>query len=399
MDSTPMVITSANRRTSLGMIGLVVLPLLLLAGLVGLLVATGSGLRPSGAPPVEELTVQRIVLPRPGEMVVQVANGGPSPVTIAQVAVDDAFWSFDIEPGPTIPRLGAATVRVPYPWVEAEPHEVALVTSTGLTFSGSVEVALVQPQRDLDTLLRFLLLGFYVGVVPVALGMLWFPAVKRMGTRGLVFVLSLTIGLLVFLLIDTFLEALEVAGRLPAGLHGVPLVWLVSLLTIGAIEAIGSVGRANRTPLGIAGLIALGIGLHNFGEGLAIGAAYTLGELALGAFLVIGFTLHNITEGLAIATPLTRGSPRLRNFVGLAILAGAPAMLGTWVGAFSYSDLGAVLFLAIGAGAIAQVVYAVSRFTGRIAGRDGAPALSPVSVGGFAAGIAIMYLTALFVAA
>lgn len=399
MHSGAMDVTRGTRRLPIGMVGLALLPLLLLAGLVGLLVATGSGLRPSGAPPVEELTVQRITLPRAGEMVVHVANGGPSPVTIAQVAVDDAFWSFAVEPSETIPRLGTAIVRIPYPWVQAEPHQVTVVSSTGLTFSGGVDVALAQPQRDLDTLLRFLLLGFYVGVVPVGLGMLWFPAVKRMGARGLVFVLSLTIGLLVFLLVDTLLEALAAAGRLPAGLHGVPLVLLVALLTMGVIEAVGSIGRVGRTPLGIAGLIALGIGLHNFGEGLAIGAAYTLGELALGAFLVIGFTLHNITEGLAIATPLTRGSPRLRDFVWLAVLAGAPAMLGTWVGAFSYSDFGAALFLAIGAGAIAQVVYAVSRFTARTAARDGAPALTPVSVGGFAAGIAIMYLTALMVAA
>ncbi len=384
---------------SRGLVVLAVIPLLLLAGFIAFLVATGSGLTPISAPPVEELTVQRVVLPRPGEMEVHIANGGPSPVTIAQVAVDDAYWDFRIDPAPTVPRLGGAVVRIPYPWVRDEPHEVMLVTSTGVTFTGAVDVSLPQPATSTSTLLQFLLLGFYVGVVPVGLGMLWYPVVKHMGTRALAFVLSLTVGLLVFLLIDTLLEALEIAGRLPEALHGAPLVWLTALLTIGLIEAIGAVRRGGRSPLAIAGLIALGIGLHNFGEGLAIGAAYALGEVALGAFLIIGFTLHNVTEGLAVATPLARAAPRLRHFVGLTLLAGAPAILGTLTGAYAYSDLGAAVFLAIGAGAIAQVVYSVTRYTLRLAGADGLPAFSPVTVGGFAVGVVIMYATALLVAA
>jgi len=391
--------TRPLRLPGLGTVAIVALPLALLAGLVALLATTGGGLRPTGAPPVESLTVQRIVLPRPGEMEVHVANGGPSPVTIAQVAVDDAYWAFTAEPGATVPRLGTAILRLPYPWSLAEPHEVTLVSSTGVTFSGAVDVAVAAPRRDLETLLRFLLLGFYVGVVPVGLGMLWFPAIRRLGAGGLDFILSLTIGLLLFLLIDTFLEALETAARLPEGLHGAPMVWLLALLTAAGIEALAGAKRGGRSPLAVAALIALGIGLHNFGEGLAIGAAYTLGELALGAFLVIGFTLHNVTEGVAVVTPLTRGEPRWRDFVGLTLLAGGPAMLGTWIGAYAYSDLAAAVFLAVGAGAIAQVVYAVSRFMARAAGHEGRPALSATTVIGFAAGVAIMYATALLVAA
>jgi zinc transporter ZupT len=399
MQATTTDSPGAPRAIPWRLIGLAVLPLVLLVAFLGLLLATGSGLRPSGAPPVEALTVQRVVLPAPGQMEVHVANGGPSPVTIAQVAVDDAYWQFAVEPSATIPRLGSAVFRLDYPWVEAEPHEVMLVTSTGVTFAGAVDVALAAPDRGPGMLLQFLLLGFYVGVVPVALGLLWYPVVKQLGARGLAFILSLTVGLLVFLLVDTLLEALELAAALPAGYHGAPLVWLVALLTVGLIEALGAVNRRGRSALGVATLIALGIGLHNFGEGLAIGAAYTLGELALGAFLVIGFTLHNVTEGLAVAAPLSRAAPRLRHFVLLVLLAGAPAMLGTWVGAFAYSDLAAALFLAIGAGAIAQVVYSVSRYTAGLLSHEGQPALSPVTLGGFAAGVGLMYATALMVAA
>jgi zinc transporter ZupT len=332
-------------------------------------------------------------------MEVRVMNGGPSPVTVAQVAVDDAYWSFHVAPAATIPRLGSATIHIPYPWVEAEPHEVMLVTDTGVTFTGAVDVALPQPGRDLGTIWHFLLVGFYVGVVPVAIGMLWYPVVRQMGPRWMLFVLSLTVGLLAFLLIDTLLEAFEIAARLPASLQGAPLVGLVALLTVLAIEAVGAARRGGQSPLAIAGLIALGIGLHNLGEGVAIGAAYTAGELGMGAFLVIGFTLHNVTEGLAVATPLTRGSPRWWDFVGLTLLAGAPAMVGTWLGAAFYSDLATTLFFAIGAGAIAQVVYAVSKYTARLAGQAGLPALSAPAIAGFLCGVVIMYGTALLVAA
>ncbi len=372
-----------------GLIALALVPVLLLAAFVAYLMRTGAGLPTSGAPPVEDLTVQRIELPRAGEMVVRVLNGGPSPVTVAQVAVDDAYWAFDIAPSPTIPRLTSAVVTIPYPWVRDEPHEVMLVSSTGLTFRGAVDVSLPQPADDWAALWRFALLGFYVGVVPVGLGMLWYPVVRHIGTRGMTFVLSLTVGLLVFLLVDTLLEALATASRLPDGMHGGPMVWLLALLAFGLIEASGSTRRGGRSPLAIATLIALGIGLHNFGEGLAIGAAFTLGEVALGAFLVVGFTLHNITEGLAVAAPLTRAAPRAVHFIALTLLAGAPAMLGTLVGAYAYTDIGA----------IAQVVYAVSAYVLRLDGNGERTALNPITVGGFAAGVAIMYVTALAVAA
>ncbi len=145
--------------------------------------------------------------------------------------------------------------------------------------------------------------------------------------------------------------------------------------------------------------IALGIGLHNLGEGLAIGAAFAFGEAALGTFLVIGFTLHNITEGIGIAAPIARERPKLWNFVALAALAGLPAVLGVWIGGFIYNNLAAALFLALGAGAIAQVVYEVGRLIARQSAEDDTPLLSPATFGGLLAGILIMYATALLVSA
>jgi len=145
----------------------------------------------------------------------------------------------------------------------------------------------------------------------------------------------------------------------------------------------------------VAYLIAIGIGLHNLGEGLAIGAAYNLGKLALGTFLVIGFMLHNTTEGLGIVAPVAREGAALRDLVGLGLVAGAPTIAGTWLGGFTYSPVLATLFLALGAGAIFQVVYEVLKLMIADAAQEVA---TLINVLGFALGLLIMYLTGLFVA-
>ncbi|HYN00261.1 MAG TPA: metal transporter, partial [Aestuariivirgaceae bacterium] len=145
----------------------------------------------------------------------------------------------------------------------------------------------------------------------------------------------------------------------------------------------------------LAAFIALGIGLHNLGEGLAVGAAISAGEAALATFLVIGFTIHNVSEGFGIATPLIDRPPPFAAFVGLAALAGLPAVIGVWLGAQAVSPLWTAICFGIGAGAILQVII---EMTALIARRDGQRALAtPASMGGIIMGLAVMYLTALLV--
>jgi zinc transporter ZupT len=376
-------------------------PLLLLALMLAVFVFTNPlALFTADLPPVEDLSIQRVTVTENGFQF-DVVNASPEPVTVAQIMVDNAFWSFDIEPSATIPRLGEATVTMQYPWVEGEPHAINLVTSTGTTFASDVAIATESPQPGALQFLAYGLLGIYIGVVPVVLGMAWFPAMRRLGRRGLGVVLALTIGLLVFLLIDTLLEAFEISAQLPEVYQGVPLTLFAALLTWLAIAAVSARGAKQADPtkrnLFVATLIALSIGLHNLGEGLAVGAAFALGEAALGSFLVIGFTLHNITEGVGIAAPLTRERPALRHFVLLALLAGLPASLGAWIGGFTYSPLLAVIFLGIGVGAILQVIVEVGRLLVRDAEKLGESAINWANIGGLAAGIAVMYLTALLV--
>ncbi len=375
------------------------LPLVLLAVLVLLMLRVGLiGVFRAAVPPVEELTIDRVTL-APGRVMIHVTNGGPEAVIVAQVLVDDAYWQFEMQPSQTVPRLGSATLALDYPWVAGEAHHLTLISSTGLTFEHTIEVATETPRVDARYLLTFTLLGIYVGVIPVFLGLLWLPFMRALDPRWVAFFLSLTAGLLLFLGVEALADGLEAAGGLPAAFQGTALVTLgvvaTALLLVWVSRRFGGGAGDARRRLALAYLVAVGIGLHNLGEGLAIGAAYSLGKIALGAFLVIGFTIHNTTEGLAIVAPIARDPARVGTLALLGAVAGVPTIAGTWIGGLSYSPVLATLFLAIGAGAIFQVVYELVKF---MVSESRTPSFG-YQIAGFAAGLMIMYVTGLFVAA
>jgi ZIP family zinc transporter len=381
---------------------LALLPILLLAGLLAWILRGGVDGLVGGRnlPPVEQLAFDRVTL-NPHGIAVSVLNAGPDPVTIAQVVVDDAFWRFEADRSTTLAHLGSCTLAIPYPWVHGESHVLRLVTSTGATFDHTIGVAVETPRPSISTLGTFALIGCYVGVLPVAIGLLWFPLVGRLGRTGFDFVLALTIGLLVFLLVDTTGETLEAASRVPGPYQGLIVAVAAAAGAFLAIDAFGQWLRKRQVSGGegwmLALLVAVGIGLHNLGEGLAIGAAFALGEAALGSLLIVGFTLHNTTEGLAIVSPLARdhgagGRPPVRRLIALGIIGGAPTILGAWLGGFVYSSVWSVVFLALGAGAIAQVIVQI---LGQVA--EGRPVRRYLGSGpvmaGLATGIAVMYVT------
>jgi ZIP family zinc transporter len=398
MDATENAGRGAGRGPLWVLFGL--LPLLGLGVLLAAITLNGAGIGREDVPPVEDLTATRVALPSQNEIVVHVTNGGPDPVTIRQVTVNEALWDFEITPGNTVPPRGSAEITLPYTWVEGEAYWIGMISATGTTFEAEVPVAVLTPGLSGETFGRYALIGFYVGVVPVSLGLLWYPFLRRLGSSGMNFVLALTVGLLFWLVLDTLLDAVEVAGTLPGFFSGVPMVLSVAVLTLLGLlgaERLFRRGRAEAGRLSTSYRIATGIGLHNLGEGLAIGAAFALGEAALGTFLVIGFTLHNITEGVGIAAPILNEKPPPIHFVWLALIGGGPAILGTWIAGFAYSPLAAALFLAVGVGAILQVVYEVSRLLLKDSLRSKQPALSASNLGGLTAGVAIMYATALLV--
>jgi zinc transporter ZupT len=394
------------------------LPLAVLALAIVLFVALDApGLDRRGVP-VEELVVDRTVL-EPGVIELHVANDGPDPVEIEQVLVNDAFAAFE-QDDRTLDRLDRGAVSVQYPWVEGENYEVSLLTATGATIDTSIEAATESPDADAGFYGLMALIGLYVGVIPVAIGMLWLPWARRIDRRWIQFLLALTLGLLVWLGIDAVLEGIELGGGGAQAFGGPALVFLGAVVAYLALAGVDAYLRARRERLseGLTGgegesshppptsarsafqlslLVAIGIGLHNLGEGLAIGSAYAIGSLALGAALIVGFALHNTTEGLAIVAPVAGSRAdsggRLPRLAALGLVAGAPAIVGAWIGASAFDTSLAAFMFGLGAGAIAQVVVQIAPSIRDRAGR----LLHPLAVGGLAAGLALMYATGLLI--
>jgi ZIP family zinc transporter len=390
--------TRNQTRLPAWVLGLV--PLLLIVAAIGAFSALGGpGLGERRGPPAEELAVERTVL-EPGRIELTVRNDGPDAVTVAQVTVNDAFVSF-AGAGEPIGRLSSETIVISQPWVEGEAYSVSLLTSSGGTIAHEIPVAVRTPSADAGFYGLMALLGIYVGVIPIALGMLWLPWIRRIPPAWLRALMALTVGLLGFLAIDATLEGVELAGEGSQAFGGVALVFLgaaVAYLALTGVSSWLSQRRRAGAAAGASGpalalLIAVGIGLHNLGEGLAIGTAYTTGALALGAFLVIGFALHNTTEGLAIVAPIAASRPSLGRLAALGLIAGAPAVLGAWIGASAFNNSVAAFLFGAGAGAIAQVIVQLAPSLRA----EGEPGLQPRVVAGLLAGLALMFTTGLLV--
>src|ERR671910_1224328 len=381
---------------------LAALPLALIAAaFAAFALLGGPGLDDRRGPPVEELAVERTVL-RPGEIELTLRNTGPDPVEVSQVAVADSFVNFQAEPGGEVGRLGEQTVTLDYPWQEGSPYAISLLTSTGATIEHEIDVAVETPEADAGFFGLMALLGTYVGVIPVALGMLFLPFVRRVPASWIRVVLAATIGLLAFLAVDAYLEGTELGQESGGAFGGVELLFLgagLAYLALAGLDAHLRSRHADAEAGGASGwrlalMIAVGIGLHNLGEGLAIGSAYAVGALALGAFLVIGFAIHNTTEGIAIVAPLATGErPPLARLAMLGLIAGAPAILGAFVGASVSNPELSTFLLGIGVGAIVQVIVQIWPSIRDDDGRS----LYPSSVAGMVAGGAVLYATGLLV--
>jgi ZIP family zinc transporter len=378
-------------------------PVLLLTGVVAAFTAGGSsitGLIGENPPPADEFDIRRVEF-HPGEIRIRVTNPQRDDLTIATVTVDDAIVPFELDGPQTLGRLRSSEIVVQHDWVDGEPIAVGVTSSTGIQTTEEIPAAVQTPGASAKSVVGYGLIGFLVGIVPVALGLLWLPSLRRAAPEWLAAFMALTAGLLAFLAVEALSEALELQAGLPSALGGAGLVLLgvaLSYLTLTAISGrlASGEGSAARGGLALATLVAIGIGLHNMGEGLAIGSSFALGELALGTFFIVGFMIHNVTEGLGIATPLSEGrAVSWGRLVGLTLLAGAPAILGAWLGGFVTSDLLGVVFFAAAAGAAFEVVVEVVRYVARKAPGG---LSSPHVLGGFFAGVAVMYVTGLLVA-
>jgi zinc transporter, ZIP family len=375
-------------------------PIAALVGTVALFVSTGGSLLDlvgKSPPPRDELDVRRVEF-RPGEIKIRVTNPQRESITIASVTVDDAIVPFSIDGDRTLGRLRSATIVVPYDWVDGEPLSVGVTSSTGIQTTEDVAAAVETPQASARGFLGYGLIGLLVGVVPIALGLAWLPSLRRASPSWLAAFMALTAGLLTFLALEALAEAFDLQAGLPSAMGGVGVILLGVVSTYLLLTFLSrrlAHGEGSASGLALATLVAVGIGLHNLGEGLAIGTSFAIGELALGTFFVVGFMVHNVTEGLGIAAPIAdRGRVSVRRLAALALIAGAPAIPGAWLGGFVTSDVLGVLFFAGAAGAALEVVVEVGRYVARKA--PGGLSSGHV-LGGYLAGIAIMYVTGLLI--
>jgi zinc transporter, ZIP family len=376
--------------------------------------------------PVPEVTIEKIEF-QEGKIVAFIRNTGPVDITIAQADINDRIHLAAIEPSRSLPRLAEAQVIIPFPWNPAEPYEVGITTSDGVRFSKNVEAAAQVLTPNVEQVLLFAIIGAYVGIIPIMIGLLWYPFIRRLNTNKYNFFLSLTAGLLVFLGIDAVLESNEIISENVAAIFNgqvlIVMVVIVSFLvllytsetltqraakkSVSANYSTSSLSSSASTtsqqqelikPLAISLMIAIGIGLHNFGEGLAISAAVLLGKAALGTFLIVGFTLHNTIEGLTIVAPVAKsGQVMIRKLIVMGFIAGAPTIAGAWIGGFLYSPLAAIIFLSVGAGAIFQVVYSIASWISHTSSQNRKTLINTSTIAGFAIGMLIMYTTGLLI--
>jgi ZIP family zinc transporter len=418
-----------------------VIPFIVLGAMITILLYSPGLLFQSSAKPLPEISIEKVEF-SDGSIVAFVRNTGPSEINVAQADVNDRIHPAAVEPGRTLARLAEAKVIIPFIWNAGEPYEIGITTDDGTRFSKTVDSAAPAPRLTVGQASTFALIGTYVGIIPVMMGLLWYPFIRRLSQNKYNFFLSLTVGLLVFLGIDALLESNEISSTLAPTFNAVILIVLVALVSFISLLFVSQklVQRATKSqskldigyeagnvthstddsehtvdvqssrfslpssqqqllirPIAISMMIAIGIGLHNFGEGLAIGAAVLLGEVALGSFLILGFTLHNTTEGLAIVAPMAK-SKRIpvTKLLIMGLIAGVPTIVGAWIGGFFYSPIATIIFLSIGAGAIFQVVYSVGSWMHHATGGRGLMTNASI-ITGFAVGMLIMYLTGLLI--
>jgi zinc transporter, ZIP family len=416
-------------------IAIALIPLLVLGGMIVFLFGPGQSFLNKGIA-LPEITIERTEF-QEGKIIAYIRNTGPEEIEIAQADINDRIIPAAIEPSKTLSRLAEAKVIVPFSWTPGVPYEVGVTTSDGTRFSKSVDAAALAPVPNIEQASYFAIIGVYVGVIPVLIGLLWFPFIKRLSTNKYNFFLSLTVGLLVFLGIDALVESNEITAENIAGaFNGQVLIAMITILSFLVLlytsekliqRAIMKSATNSKSPLlvssssyspdtttqqqqmikpvAIALMISIGIGLHNLGEGLAIGAAVVLGKVALSTFLIIGFALHNTTEGLAIVAPMAKsGKVMIRKLVAMGLIAGIPAIIGTWIGGFLYSPIAAIIFLSMGAGAIFQVVFSIASWMAKNNNNNNTAVdggrktlLSTSMIAGFVVGMAIMYVTSLLV--
>lgn len=292
-----------------------------------------------------------------------------------------------------------------FPIHERVPRWVLAVAPLGVLAAVLGLLVLTSPFGDIesmggadtaDILWMLTIIGFLAGIVPVAIGMLWFPFIRALDNRFVHAFLALSAGVLAFIAFEMVEEVIDYGGELgSASLAATAAIGGVAA-TFGIMYALSkwrqrtAATGAEKSGLHVAYLVAVALGLHSIGEGLAIGTAFVLGQGELVMLLVIGFVMHNIMEGPTVVAAVARDttSPPLHHFAIMGVLAGGPVIVGGWLGSLADSALLAVVFYAVAIGAILQVLVELAeliRF-------DAQAIVTRLNAATFVVGVALMFL-------
>src|SRR5207249_1456594 len=240
------------------------------------------------------------------------------------------------------------------------------------------------------TVWELLALGSIAGVIPVYLGIgAAFLVLKLLNRSWEGFLTGISTGILVYLFFDLMHEAVERTAAQD------PLSWLAFLgsVLIGfvglvAFEQQQGRNRSESSRFFLPYMIALGLGLHNLGEGLAIGASYSQGAWALNGLLVGGFAIHNGTEGFAIIAAAGKSKLPFKEVVLVGLVAGVPTCVGAVISGLAVSPYLSIIFYALAAGSLLYVIFSL------VAIFYTATRKMQTATGVFA-GLSLMYVTAM----
>lgn len=238
-------------------------------------------------------------------------------------------------------------------------------------------------------------IGVIAGVIPVAIGMLWFPFIRELDTRYIHGFMALAAGVLAFIGVEIIADIVDRAGETATPTFVLGLAAAAASATFAGMYVASRWRRrtmvaTEKSGIEIAYLVAIALGLHSIGEGLGIGVSYVQGDTATLTLLVLAFVMHNVMEGPTVVAAVARDreTPPLRHFVAIGAIAGSPVIFGGWIGSFARSELLAILVYAVAIGAIVQVLIEVAQ----LIRFDAEAVLTRINASTFAFGFVLMFL-------
>lgn len=317
---------------------------------------------PAGAAP-EAIHFEATNL-QPGQFMFTLRNSTPKAITITTANINESILPFVIKPDKTIPPLGKATLYITYPWVQGEAYNIDITTSDSSTFHTIVDSASATPPLTTPFMLNLTLIGLIIGLIPMFIGMTWFPVITRAGAGLYLFLMALAVGLLVYLGIAVANQALENTQGIGGAFQGIELLVVGSAVTFALLHALGHLGGGARKEekahaLQQAWMVTTRISLQNLAEGLAVGAIFSFGVTGLGFLLIVGLIFQNLVEGLRLIASMEKEERSLLRLFVMGLMAGIPAILGIWIGGATDSQLFQIFLFSIGAGAVFESVYSL----------------------------------------